>query len=99
MSKEFCEKAVECLKHDLDSIEDSDLEELDTTMKELCNYSPSLEGMNIVSEISSRFKEYSEYLDANVDSYIDDYRHWPDSFSDSEGCKIDNLFATIRERN
>lgn len=99
LSKEFCEKAVECLKHDLKSIGDSDLEELDTTMKELCNYSPSLEDMSIVSEISNKYNEYSDYLDAQVESYIDEYRHWPDGFSDSEGCKIDNLFATIRERN
>lgn len=99
LSKAFCEKAVECLENELENSNDSDIEELDTKMKKLCNYSPSLEDMNIVSEISNRYNEYSDYLDAQVDSYTDEYRHWPEDFSDSDDRKIDNLFATIRERD
>lgn len=97
-SKEFCEKAVECLKHDLESVKDADLEELETKMKELCNLAPLLEEENVVSEIGIRVKEYSDYIDAQAEAYMDEYRHWPDDFPDREEQEIDNLFATIKER-
>ena len=98
-SKEFCDLAAECLKHDLESTKDSDLDELDTKAKELCKYSPFLEDENIISEISDRCKEYSDYLDAQVESYMDDHRYWSDDHPDREEREIDNLFATIRERD
>lgn len=99
LSKEFCEKAVECLKHDFEDANDSDLEELDTKVQELCEYSPLLESENIVSEISDEFREYSYYLDAQAEAYEDEYPHWIDDYPDTESYKIDNLFATIQECN
>ena len=99
LSKDFCEKAVECLKNDLEGVKDADLEELETKMKELCNLTPWLEEESVVSEISIKVKEFSDYLDAQAESYMDEYRHWPDVFPNREEQEIDNLFATIKERN
>ena len=99
LSKKFCEKAVECLKHDLEDVKDADLEELETKMEELCNLTPWLEEESVVSEIGIKVKEYSDYLDAQAESYMDEYRHWPNDYHNREEQEIDNLFATIKERN
>ena len=99
LSKHFCEKAVECLKHDLEGVKDADLVELETKMKELCNLTPWLEEESVVSEIGIKVKEYSDYIDAQAESYMDEYRYWPDDFPNREEQEIDNLFATIKERN
>lgn len=99
LSKDFCEKAVECLEHDLEGVKDADLEELETKMKELCDISPWLEEESVVSEIGIKVKEYSDYIDAQAESYMDEYRHWLDDFPNREEQEIDNLFATIKERS
>lgn len=98
LSDDFCEKATECLEHDLERAKDSDLEELDTAAQELCNYSPLLEDESIVAEISNRFKEYSDKVESLADDYQDDYHHWYGGYLNKEKREIDNLFATIKER-
>ncbi|MBP5540237.1 MAG: restriction endonuclease [Bacteroidales bacterium] len=99
LSKKFCELAAECLKHDLESAKDTDLEELDSKMKELFGFTPWLEDEVVVSDINNRLKEYYDYIDAQAEAYDEEYRHWPDDYPDKEEQEIDNLFATIKERN
>lgn len=99
LSKEFCKKAVECINHDFESTEDSDLEELNTKINELCNYSYLLEDEDIVSEIRDKLNDYTDYLDSKADAYQDEYREWFDNNTFSENLKIDNLFSTIKNRN
>lgn len=99
LSKKFCELAAECLKHDLESAKDTDLEELDSKMKELFGFTPWLEDEVVVLDINNRLKEYYDYIDAQAEAYDEEYRHWPDDYPDKEEQEIDNLFATIKERN
>lgn len=98
LSKEFCENAVECLRHDFENANDSDLEELYTKVEELCNFSPLLEEEIIVSEISDKQEAYSAYIDAQVEAYQDEYRLWMNNYTNTEDHEIDNLFGTIREQ-
>lgn len=100
LSKDFCEKAIECINHDFESTKDSDLEELNTKVNVLCNYSPLFEDENIVSEISDKLNEFSDYLEAQAETYQEEYREWLDNNNTiSENWEIDNLFSTIKERN
>lgn len=98
LSKDFCGVAAECLKHDLENAKDTDLEELDSKMKELLGFTPWLEDEIIVSDINNRLKEYYDYIDAQAEAYEEEYRHWPDDYTSPEELEIDNLFATIKER-
>ena len=96
-SKEFCDLMAECLKHDLEYVRDNDLDELEKKTISLCEHNPALEYEDVVSEISAKAKEYSEYVDAQIESWQDEYRIWRDNYIDKESVRIDNLFATIKE--
>lgn len=54
------------MKHDLENAKDTDLEELDSKMKELLGFTPWLEDEIIVSDINNRLKEYYDYIDAQA---------------------------------
>ncbi len=95
-SKEFCSIVAGCLQNDLRNTKDTDLEDLDSTVDELCQQVSLLGSESVVYEIRERKDEYLNYIDAQVEAYQDDYRYGPDEYADSETQEIDNLFATIR---
>lgn len=97
MSEEFCSIAADCLKHDLENIKDSDLEDLDETAVKLCGFLPELENEYVVSDIRNKAKEYSDFMEAQAEAYQDDPYGWRDDYEGTESWKIDNLFATIKE--
>ena len=97
LSEEFCFIAADCLKHDLENIKDSDLEDLDGTAVKLCGFVPELENEYVVSDIRNKAKEYSDFIDAQAEAYQDDPYGWRDDYEGTESWKIDNLFATIKE--
>jgi len=98
-SEEFCGKVAEYLKQDLRDTKDSDLEELDGTAQELCNYIPLLESESIISDIRNEYLSYSDYIDAQAEDYQDDYRYGFKNNEHEDAWQIDNLFNTIKERN
>ena len=97
LSEEFCSIAADCLKHDLERIKDSDLEDLDGTAVKLCGFAPELENEYVVSDIRNKAKEFSDFMDAQAEAYQDDPYGWRDDYEGTESWKIDNLFATIKE--
>lgn len=97
VSDEFCAIAAECLKHDLENTQDSDLDELVMKAEKLCESVPELENEPVFSDIKDKAKEYSDYLDAQADAYQDDPDYWRNDYVDTEAMQIDNLFATIKE--
>lgn len=97
LSEEFCSIAADCLKHDLENIKDSDLEDLDETAVKLCGFLPELENEYVVSDIRNKAKEYSDFMEAQAEAYQDDPDFWHNEYVGTESWKIDNLFATIKE--
>lgn len=97
LSEEFCSIAADCLKHDLENIKESELEDLDETAVKLCGFLPELENEYVVSDIRNKAKEYSDFMEAQAEAYQDDPYGWRDDYEGTESWKIDNLFATIKE--
>lgn len=95
-SEEFCSMTADCLKQELESTKESELEELDSTVRELCRHAPSIESEPIVGEIYKAYSEYSDYLDAQAEAYQDDYRYGSRSDVGEDVWRIDNLFATLK---
>lgn len=96
-SKEFCSIVVNCLQNDLKNTKDSDLENLDSTVDELCQQVPFLGSESVVYEIRERKDEFFNFIDSKAEAYQDDFRYESDEYMDSETLEIDNLFATIRK--
>ena len=88
--------AAECLKQEFESTKESELEELDSTVKELCRHAPSIEYEPIVSEISKAYSDYNDYLEAQAEAYQDDYRYDYRGDNGEDAWEIDNLFATMK---
>jgi cytidylate kinase len=96
-TEEFCAIAAECLKHELEITQDSDLDDLVVKAEKLCESIPELENKPVISEIKNKAKEYSDYIDAQAEAYQDDPDFWRNEYVGTESWKIDNLFATIKE--
>ena len=96
-SEEFCSMAAECLKQEFESAKESELEELDSTVKELCRHAPSIEYEPIVGEINKAYSDYYDYLEAQAEAYQDDYRYDYQGNIGEDAWEIDNLFATMKD--
>lgn len=96
-SDEFASRTADNLSQELSDIRREDIEELESTAKELCKYIPSLEYYGVIDDINNASEEYSHYLESMAEAYQDDY-HYHRGGSESEAEKeIDDLFATIRQ--
>ena len=80
-------------------IEETDLEDLDTKVQELCDYLPSLAQEQVVWDIRQARDDYFDYVDAQAEAYQDDYEFGGNNSTDEDERQINNLFATIRERS
>lgn len=98
-SEDFCNIAAACLDQELDSSKDSELEELDSTAKELCRYSPILESETVIDRIEEAYNNYCAYLDEQAEAYQDDYYYGFHGDEKEDAWRIDNLFSSIKERD
>lgn len=96
-SEEFCSMTADCLKQEFESTKESELEELDSTVRELCRHAPSLEYEPIVEEINKAYSDYNDYLEAQAEAYQDDYRYESRGEVGEDAWRIDNLFATLKD--
>lgn len=96
---DFCAVARKSIEHDFENINDSDLEELNSKVDELCSLSSALKDEEIVTEIKENLNLDSEYLDSPIDGSLEEYNNRHHENSCTEEWKIDNLFDTIRVRN
>ncbi|MBO7427314.1 MAG: AAA family ATPase [Paludibacteraceae bacterium] len=94
---EFCDITEKYLREELEITNNSDLEELESTAKKLCDYLPSLKNKSVINLIEDANNEYYEYLDSKYESYQDDYRYEGYNHREKEDFEIDRLFATIKE--
>lgn len=98
-SDELCAVATECLKEEIKYTKETDLEDLDTRVQELCDYIPSLAQEQVVWDIRRARDDYFDYVDAQAEAYQDDYEFGGNNALDEDERQINNLFATIRERS
>lgn len=98
-SEELCSVATKCLEEEIKYTKETDLEDLYTRVQELCDFLPSLARENVVWDIRRARDDYFDYVDAQAEAYQDDYGYGGDNSLDEDERQIDNLFATIRERN
>ncbi len=95
-SKDFCNTAATCLEQELDSSKESELEELDSTAKELCRYSPLLESEYVIDRIEETYNSYRDYLEDQAEAYQEDYNYGFHRENKEDAWRIDNLFSTIK---
>lgn len=94
-SEDFCKIVVECLKDQLPIIRDQ-IDELDSTAKELCKYNPFLEYEQVIAEIEKADEEYFDYIESRATESIDEYEEYYGP-SEEDSWKIDNLFSSIKQ--
>ena len=78
---------------------ETDLEDLDTRVQELCDYIPSLAREQVVWDIRKARDDYFDYVDSQTEAYQDDYEFGSNNALDEDERQINDLFATIRERS
>lgn len=94
-SNEFCEIAVECLKNEFLMIGEN-IDELDSTAKELCKYNPNLEYEQVIADIQKADEDYFNYIESRAEEYMEDYRPDYDNSLGEDAWRIDNLFSSIK---
>ena len=92
-SEEFCALVVERLASDLEVAGDN-IDELDTTAKELCKYVPGLANEQVILDIQNANEDYFSYIDSRAEEYMEYHRDYDDTPGE-DTWKIDNLFSSI----
>ena len=97
-SEFFNSLIVGYLEQELGGIEGSEIDELDSTSKELCKVIPELECEPIIYEIKKASQEYSEYIESQIEEYYgEESHHFYNNSQGEDAWKIDNLFDTMKE--
>ena len=95
-SEELCECAADCIKQEFDYSKDSELDDLNSLVNDLCRLIPPLDSEPIVSDLRKRTEEYLNSIEEQAEAYQDDYGYYSSFYQDPEDKRIDNLFATIK---